>query len=104
MYFRCYLYIMCVELLIFGLYLHRCLSKKETTHPLFKLAELCFWVLVIEICRCYLILSGVFRPTVKAIWLYRIEMIPFMLVSYEIIRKGLIKLYHKVWVVHEDAE
>ena len=101
-YFQWYLYFMTCELVIYGTYLTYCLIRKRIRHRLFLYALLCFVILFLEIKRIELMFAGAIPPTMKALSLVGLELLPFGLVAYEILKKAYWKVHQKLLAMDQE--
>jgi len=101
-YFQWYLYFMICELVTYGTYLTYCLFHKRVKHRLFLYALLCFAILFVEIKRIELMLSGAIPPTMKYLFIVGLELLPFGLVAYEIVKKAYWKVHQKLLAMDQE--
>jgi hypothetical protein len=101
-YFRWYLYFMTCELVIYGTYLTYCLYKNRIRHRLFLYALLCFVILFVEIKRIEWMFAGAIPPTTKYLFITGLELLPFGLVAYEIVKKVCKKVHQKLLALDHD--
>jgi hypothetical protein len=93
---------MTCELVIYGTYLTYCLVRQRIRHLLFLYALFCFVILFVEIKRIELIFSGAILPTTKHLFVVGLELLPFGLVAYEILKKAVTKVHQKLLAMDQE--